>query len=136
MPRYGGKQRKIKNAEEFGQKIDEYIQHNREENREDIKIPTDFDLCEYLGIASQTLWDYLNNKDTYKGYSDQIKKLVDYREQFLIDLAVKNPKAASVAIFALKQPKNGGYVDKPTVQVEARELTIKTGEGMPKDSFS
>ena len=132
-----GRPRKIKSAEEFSQKIDEYIQQNMQVNLtgDKIVIPTDYDLCSFLGITSQTLWEYRTDEDKSKGSSYAIKKLVDYREQFLLDLAVSNPKAASVAIFALKQPKNGGYQDKPVVSVEARELTIKTGEGMPEGTF-
>ena len=132
-----GRPRKVKSADEFSQKIDEYIQHNMQVNLsgDRIVIPTDYDLCSFLGIGSSTLDDYRREEDKYKGYSAALKKLVNYREQFLLDLAVSNPKAASVAIFALKQPKNGGYQDKPVVSVEAKELTIKTGDGMPKDSF-
>jgi len=131
-----GQPRRIKSAADFGKVIDNYIRKNREDNKQDIKIPTDFDFCEFANISASTLDNYSRDTETYTGYLEQLKKLIRYREEFLLDLAVRNPKAASVAIFALKQKKNGGYEDRPTVQVEARELTIKTGDGMPKDSFS
>lgn len=131
-----GKPRKIKDAEHMAQIVDAYIEHNTACNLEAVCIPTDYDFCEFAGIGASTLDDYRRETDTYPGYSAALKKLVDYREQFLLDLAVSNPKAASIAIFALKQKKNGGYEDKPSVQVEARELTIKTdGDGMNAESF-
>lgn len=130
-----GKPRAIESAEQLSEKIDEYIAKNTRENENGVVPPTDYDLCKFLGISSSTLNNYQRDVDTYPGYLDALKKLVDYREQFYVTLSLKNPKAAGAAIFALKQKKNGGYEDKPTMQVEARELKIITGEGMPSDAF-
>lgn len=122
-----GRPKSIRSAEELANKIDDYIAYNKSLNVDNkVVIPTDYDFCKYFSISSQTLWCYWNDKDTYKGYSDALKKLVDYREQFLLNLAVNNSKAATVAIFALKQQKNGGYVDHPVIDIAAKELTIKT----------
>ena len=130
-----GKPRAIESAEQLAQKVDEYIAKNTLDNETGVVPPTDYDLCKFLGISSSTLNNYQRDVDTYPGYLEALKKLVDYREQYFVTLSLKNPKAAGAAIFALKQAKNGGYVDKPVVNVEARELTIKTGDGMPADAF-
>lgn len=130
-----GRPKSIRSADELAKKIDEYIAYNTKLNSDTkIVLPTDYDFCKYLGISSQTLWVYWNDRDTYKGYSDSLKKLVDYREQFLLNLAVNNSKAATLAIFALKQQKNGGYTDSPVLDVTAKELTIKTA-GIGKTPF-
>ena len=63
------------------------------------------------------------------------RKLFQYREQYFLAAGLKNPKLAGVTNFALKQRKNGQWEDRPTVQVEARELKIVQGDGMSGDSF-
>jgi len=132
-----GKPRGIESAEKMAELVDLYISKNISDNQDgNISPPTDYDFCQFAGIGLSTLNDYLREEDTYKGYSAAFKKLIGYRENYFLSAGLKNPKLAGVTNFALKQRKNGGYEDRPTVQVEARELTIKTGEGMPKDSFS
>lgn len=131
----GGKPRAVKSAEELERIVDEYILHNQDANRDDVVPPTDFDFCEFSGISPSTLDNYIRETEKYEGYLAALKKLFQYREQYFLAAGLKNPKLAGVTNFALKQRKNGGYEDRPTVQVEARELTIKTGEGMPKGAF-
>ena len=108
-----GQPRSVGSAEELENLVDLYIAKNTEDNREDVIPPTDYDFCKFLGISSSTLANYRSDKDTYPGYLEALKKLVDYREQYFVTLSLKNPKAAGAAIFALKQGKNGGYQDKP-----------------------
>lgn len=48
-------------------------------------------------------------------------------------MVAENPKGSGGIIFLLKQPKNGGYIDKPVIDVHAQELTIKT-DGIGGDS--
>lgn len=131
-----GKPRAVKSAAELEKLVDDYIQHNQDANRVDLVPPTDYDFCEFSGISASTLDNYVRDTETYQGYLSVLKKLFQYRETYFLAAGMKNPKLAGVTNFALKQRKNGGYEDRPTVQVEARELTIKTGDGMPKDSFS
>jgi len=142
--RYGGKQKKIKSPEDLRRIVSGYIQHVNELNPwlhgGDVDrpvFPSRDSFQEYAGISAQCLSDYVTNKDDrYNGYAEELKKLVSFRENFLNQLVMADPKRyTTIAIFFLKQPMFGGYVDKPTVQVEARELTIKTGEGMPKGTF-
>ena len=132
----GGKPRKIKDAEHLARVVEEYINYNISCNQDDnIKLPTDYDFCNFADIGISTYYKYLEDEDTYKGYREALKKLTAYRENYFSELSIRNPKASGAAIFQLKQKKNGGYEDKPTVQVEARELKIVQGDGMSNDSF-
>ena len=109
--------RKIKTAEELGVLIDEFIMQ-----------------CEYLGIAPRTLARWRANEGgEYDGYGEQLEKLVAYREAVYARMVAENPKGSGGIIFLLKQPKNGGYIDKPVIDVHAQELTIKT-DGIGGDS--
>jgi hypothetical protein len=131
-----GKPRKIKDADHLARVVDDYINYNISCNQGDnIKLPTDYDFCTFAGIGISTYYQYQEDKETYKGYTEALKKLTAYRESFFSELSIRNPKASGAAIFQLKQRKNGGYEDKPTVQVEARELKIVHGNGMTDDSF-
>ena len=136
-PRRGpGQPRKIKDADHLARVVEEYINYNISCNQDDnIKLPTDYDFCNFAGIGISTYYQYQEDKETYKGYTEALKKLTAYRENYFSELSIRNPKASGAAIFQLKQKKNGGYEDKPTVQVEARELKIVQGEGMSNDSF-
>ena len=132
-----GQPKAFENAEDFARAVEEYINYNISCNQgNDIKPPMDYDFCTYVGISPSTLDNYRRNQDDkYPGYLAEYKKLVQYREEYFMTAGMKNPKLAGVTNFALKQPKNGGYEDKPTVQVEARELKIVQGDGMSNDSF-
>ncbi len=126
-----GRKKKFQTVDEFGKAIADFIQYSADNN----VIPTDYNLCKYLGIAYLTLYDYTTNKeDRYKGYANELKKLIAYRENYFLTLSLENPKAATPAIFALKQAKNGGYQDKPVVDISAKELTIVT-KGTGNDAF-
>jgi len=131
-----GKPRKIKDADHLARVVDDYINYNISCNQDDnIKLPTDYDFCNFAGIGISTYYQYQEDKETYKGYTEALKKLTAYRESFFSELSIKNPRASGAAIFQLKQRKNGGYEDKPTIAVEARELKIVHGNGMTDDSF-
>lgn len=122
--------RKIRSAEELGEKILEFMDYCTETDT----IPTDYQLCKHLGISIDTLERYTREPDKYKGYAEQLKKLVTFREDWFLQQAQRNPKAATISIFALKQAKNGGYVDKPIVNVEAKELKVIT-DGVGNGAF-
>lgn len=120
--------RKIQDAQELGKIIDGFCEMYEGQD----EIPTDYRFCKYAGIDTNTLDRYRNEPDQYTGYGEELKKLVAFRADWYQQAAAKNPRLASMAIFALKQPHNGGYVDKPVVNVEAKELKIVTdgvGEG-------
>jgi len=130
-----GQPRKIQDAEALARVVEEYIKYHQEQCLDHVYVPSDYDFCRFAGIGVSTYYAYLADSETYPGYSEAVKKLTAYREDFYANLSIANPKAAGAAIFALKQPKNGGYADKPTVNIEARELKIVHGNGMTDDSF-
>jgi hypothetical protein len=131
-----GQPRKIKDAEHLARVVDDYINYNISCNTGDnIKLPTDYDFCKFAGIGISTYYQYQEDKDTYKGYTEALKKLTAYRESYFSELSIRNPKASGAAIFQLKQRKNGGYADKPLISVEARELKIVHGQSISDDSF-
>lgn len=124
--------RKIKSAEELSGLIDAFIMQC--ENGE--QYMDDYALMKYLGIAPRTLerWQ-ANEGGKYDGYGEQLKKLVAYREAVYARMVAENPKGSGGIIFLLKQPKNGGYIDKPVIDVHAQELTIKTDGIGGDDAF-
>ena len=122
--------RKIRSQEELGEKLIGFMDFCTENDM----IPTDYQLCKYLGISIDTLERYSREPEKYQGYAEQLKKLVTYREDWFLQKANNNPKAATISIFALKQPKNGGYVDKPAISVDAKELKIIT-DGVGDGAF-
>lgn len=115
--------RKIKTPEELSALIDDFILQC-----EDGKQYTDdYAFMKFVGVSPTTLdrWRY-NEGGKYDGYQEQLKKLVAYREAVYARMVADNPKGSGGIIFLLKQPKNGGYIDKPVIDVHAQELTIKT----------
>ena len=122
--------RKIKDAQELSKIVDGFCEMCEEQ---DI-IPTNYRFCKYAGIDTNTLDRYRNEPEKYIGYGEELKKLIDFRADWYQQAAAKNPKFASMAIFALKQPHNGGYVDKPTISVDAKELKIIT-DGVGDGAF-
>lgn len=122
--------RKIKTAEELGALIDEFIMQCEDGKQ----YMDDYALMKYLGIAPRTLTRWRANEGgEYDGYGEQLEKLVAYREAVYARMVAENPKGSGGIIFLLKQPKNGGYIDKPVIDVHAQELTIKT-DGIGGDS--
>lgn len=113
--------RKIKTAEELEVKILEFI------NRVDsgvIDKPTDYRLCDFLGVSADTLENWRNEKDKYIGYAEALKKLDLYREHYWLTVA-DNEKKTAFAIFNLKQKKNGGYTDKQEIEHKDMKIDIK-----------
>lgn len=122
--------RKIESAEVLRGKIDEFIAAC--ENGE-IDKPTDYRLCNFLGVSPDTLGNWVKNKDDkYTGYAAELKKLELFREHFWLTVA-DDAKRQTMAIFALKQPKNGGYQDKQEKHIDDIKLDI-TLNGV-KDAF-
>ena len=94
------------------------------------KPPTRYKICEYLGISINTLELWERNEENEKGeriyneYCESLKKLKCAVEDWYLNAAYNNPKAQTISIFALKQPRNGGWIDKPTVDISTKELTV------------
>ena len=117
-----GRPRKYKSGDDLMSAVDDFIQYSTEHNIR----PTDYQVCEYLHMSPDALEAYAkrditgDDKDDKQGdkdstkstYSAAIKKLTMYRQDWYLRHAESNPKIASVDIFALKQPCNGGWTDK------------------------
>lgn len=122
--------RKIKDAAELKTKIAKFMQ--LVESGE-IDKPTDYRLCEFLGISPDTLERWNNERDKYQGYAEELKKLELFREHYWLSKA-DDPKQTTFAIFNLKQRKNGGYTDRQ--EVEHKDVKIDlTINGVKGDAF-
>jgi len=122
-----GRKRVFNTAKEFGDKVSKFMDYCTENNI----YPSDYQLRKYSGIEYSTLYNYITagrgseeEDNIYKDYFNEYKKLVQFREDWLLQMAVNDPKRSTIAIFALKQNKNGGWIDKPVVDVTAKELTV------------
>lgn len=112
-------------------KIDEYFDHCIEAG--DI-FPDDAGMLEYLGLRPRSIEAYIYEDEQKDGYREVLDRAKMRRESWLARRMVSEPRLATGCLAALKQPKNGGYIDRPQVQVEAKTLIIKT-EGVGEDAF-
>lgn len=129
---------RYKTPEDWERKIDEFIEAV---STGLIDRPSDYNLSIFAGISIPTLQRYYtggkysdgeDNNITYKGYDAPLKKLIAYRADRLEGIAESNPKAATPAIFLLKQAHNGGYTDRQIVEQSGDvsiNLTIKGSTG-------
>lgn len=125
-------EKKFKSPEELQKKINDFIQEVKNGN---IKLPTDYELLEYLNISYGTYEEITNSKGGYadNAYSLALKKLTAFREQFFLELSA-NRETATMAIFALKQPKNGGYSDRQKDDKTPQQINV-TITSAGKDPF-
>lgn len=89
--------------------------------------PSDYRLSKYLNMSISSINRYMNsNSESYKRYSPVFDLLKKYREDFYLRqmLAAKNPAAA---MFALKQPSNGGWTDRQDVRTDTTVKIQFTG---------
>lgn len=76
-----------------------------------------------LGVTQQTIDRWC---DESAEYQREFTRARDLREAAIVRLGLTNPKAAQMLILLLKQPANGGYIDKPQGDNE-RKITINIG---------
>ena len=80
----------------------------------------------YLGMSEKTIKAYQDEEhDNYEEYRAIFDEARDRRESFLVRRMTKDNKLAQGCLNALKQPANGGYVDKPPESKNKVEVTIK-----------
>ena len=83
-----------------------------------------------LGIAERTLNKYTQgNSADAQAYADALEYAKDKRESWLVRKMTSDNKAAQGCLNALKQPINGGYVDKPADNGEKTLNINVTGIG-------
>ena len=99
-------------------------------------VPSDYQLLEFIN-SDIVYGEYQDDEDVEEidaldletlmkaeENTAAMTKLKMIRENFYLRAMAREPKASTSAIFALKQPKNGGYSDKQEVTSE-KTLTIK-----------
>ena len=92
--------------EAFADKVDEYLKLCEDKEQ----FPDEAGMLLYLDISDETLRKYGEDKEN--NYIGTIKKAQKVRESWLTRRVMSdNAKAVTGAIFALKQPKNGGWRD-------------------------
>ena len=106
-----------------GKKILELFEEYKKE-KDDLNLPYEFSgVLTKLGIIQETWDDYkacnLNvegiTKDEIKGFKERssaIKKIESECASSLAAWGLQNPKSQAMAMFLLKQKRNGGYTDK------------------------
>ena len=110
--------RKVESAEKLMKYIDDFIKYC-EENDE---IPSNYNLCKFLAA---TLSRYEAGEGNYRGYEIPFKNLRQYREHRLLTMLEGDSKKAAAAIFQLKQPFNGGYVESTQQVDQGATVTLK-----------
>ena len=106
-------------AKVFNAKIDKFIEAC--ENGI-IDVPSNYNLLRFLDVDSNRLRHYKENMDT-QGYRSGFDKLTMYREDYWTRKSLE-AKTATSAIFHLKQPMNGGYMDKQEKSNEPIEIKV------------
>lgn len=80
----------------------------------------------FLRMSESTMKTYQSedheNYEEYRAIFDEAK---DRRESYLVRRMTKDNKLAQGCLNALKQPANGGYIDKPKEQTGKMEITLK-----------
>ena len=106
-----------------GKKILDLFEEYKKE-QDDLNLPYEFSgVLTKLGIIPETWDDYkacnLNvegiTEDEIKGFKERssaVKKIESECAASLAEWGLQNPKSQAMAMFLLKQKRNGGYTDK------------------------
>ena len=78
-----------------------------------------------LGVTAQTRDKYCKDENADgKEFREILSWAKDKRESYLVRKMTSDNKAAQGCLNALKQPSNGGYIDRPADSGGERKLTI------------
>lgn len=103
-------------------KIDEYFITMEEKN----EFPDLAGMRLYLRMSEATMKKYQEeDHENYEEYREIFNEAKDRRESFLVRRMTRDNKLAQGCLNALKQPANGGYIDKPQDQGGKMEITLK-----------
>lgn len=78
-----------------------------------------------LGLSDKTLSRYAEDDE----YAEILEECIDRRESYLTRKMVTDNKLAQGCLNALKQPKNGGYTDRPVDNTEKKFVVRIEGWG-------
>ena len=87
---------------------------------------------------SKRMMDYYTSEEheNYKEYRSIFEEAKDRRESFLVRRMTSEPKVGQGCLNALKQPDNGGYIDKVQEKDNKLEVTLKvSGLGGGSDAL-
>lgn len=116
-----GPKRKYETPQKLQEAINIYFAECEAESR----FPDLAGMRLFLGVTQTTLDRYTKEDgEDYEKYRDILDAARDRRESWLVRRMVTEPKAANGCMSALKQPANGGYIDKPIVDSGEKTLTI------------
>ena len=116
-----GPKRKYETPQKLAEAIEEYFIDCEGENR----FPDLAGMRLYLGVTQATLDRYVKEDgEEFEKYREILDAAKDRRESWLVRRMVTEPKAANGCMSALKQPANGGYIDKPIADASEKTLTI------------
>lgn len=80
----------------------------------------------YLGMSEKTIKAYQEEgHENYEEYREIFSEARDRRESYLVRVMTRDNKRAQGCLNALKQPANGGYVDRAPESKNKVEVTIK-----------
>lgn len=103
-------------------KIDEYFITMEEKN----EFPDLAGMRLYLRMSEATMKKYQEEgHENFEEYREIFLEAKDRRESFLVRRMTRDNKLAQGCLNALKQPANGGYIDKPQDQGGKMEITLK-----------
>ena len=125
-----GPKRKYETPEALRAGVEEYFANCKEENN---AFPDLAGMRVFLGISQATLKKYQDgDTDEARAYREILDWAKDVRESWLAKRMATDNKAEQGCMNNLKQPINGGYIDRPT-ETAVPEIRIRV-EGVGGES--
>ena len=118
-----GRPRKYKDADAMRAVVEQYIEKCKTLD----EFPSEPGMKLAIGLKQRMLEHYISeteNPDSFQEYRDIFEYAKLVREDWLVKHMVKDNKLAQGCLNALKQPANGGYIDRPPDSGKV-ELTVK-----------
>lgn len=121
-----GRPRTFKDAEAMRAFVEKWIEERKSEN----VFPDEAGMklaIKKAGVGPRMLEKYLSEKENpehFQEYRDIFEDAKLERESWLVTHMVKDNKLAQGCLNALKQPANGGYIDRP-LDTGKVEVTLK-----------
>ena len=125
----GGRPRTYKTGEEFYQAVESYLNDCKDQG----VWPDEANMMLSIGILSRSTLDRYEHDEKDTRYKDALVRARAEREGWLSRHIVTDPKVTQGILFALKQPRNGGWIDRQQVEASGQMgLTIKFGNSTEK----
>lgn len=128
-----GRPRKYKDAEAMRAAAEAYIEDCKARD----VFPDEAGMILYLGLKKRMIERYCSeteNPEGFQDYKDIFEDAKLEREHFLVQRMTSDNKAAQGCLNALKQPANGGYIDRP-IDTGKVEVTLKVSGIGGMDKF-